>query len=69
MTKMKLITIALLFGFAALLIGWDLYVYMAGNEVDMISGVVWETSSKHPVLPFSIGFIMGHLFWGKGEVG
>ena len=67
--RMKLLTIALLFTFAGLLIGWDIYVYIAGDEVDMISGVIWEASSKHPVVPFLFGFLMGHLFWGKGEVG
>jgi len=62
----KIITISCLFGVAALLIGWDLYVYFAGSNVDMITNVIWETSGKHPILPFSLGVLMGHLFWGRG---
>lgn len=63
----KIITISVLFGVAALLIGWDLYVYFAGENVDMITNVIWTTSREHPVLPFSVGVVMGHLFWGRGK--
>ena len=28
-----------------------------------ISKVIWEQSSKHPIIPFAVGMLMGHLFW------
>ena len=67
MTRNKLLTVALLFGFAGLAISWDLYVYFYGDNADMISNAIWVTSSEHPALPFLFGFLMGHLFWGKGK--
>lgn len=68
MTRNKLLTVFLLLIFAGLAIGWDLYVYSYGENADMISNVIWNASSKHPVLPFLTGFLMGHLFWGKGKI-
>jgi len=62
----KIITISILLGSAALLIGWDIYVYFAGTNPEMITGVIWNTSREHPVLPFLVGVVMGHLFWGRG---
>lgn len=62
----KLITISILLGVASLLIGWDIYVYFAGENSDMITAVIWKTSTSHPVVPFLVGVVMGHLFWGRG---
>lgn len=63
----KAITVSILLGVAALLIGWDIYVYFAGDRVDLITSVVWNTSREHPVVPFLVGVVMGHLFWGRGD--
>jgi len=65
MTKNKIITISVLLGTVVLLIGWDIYVYFVGENVDMITAVVWNTSRDHPIVPFMVGVVMGHLFWGK----
>lgn len=62
----KIITISILLSVAALLIGWDIYVYFAGENAGMITVVVWKTSRDHPVVPFLVGVVMGHLFWGRG---
>jgi len=64
----KIITVSLLVGFAGLAISWDLYVYFYGENADMISNIIWNASSNHPALPFLTGFLMGHLFWGKGKI-
>ena len=63
----KVITIVLLLGFASALIGWDIYVYFHGESVDMVTSVIWNTSTEHPVVPFIVGVVMGHLFWGRGQ--
>ncbi len=62
----KIFTIIILLGTAVLLIGWDIYVYFAGDKVDLITSVIWSTSRNHPVVPFMVGVVMGHLFWGRG---
>jgi hypothetical protein len=28
-----------------------------------ISEVIWHLCSKHPLVPFAFGVLMGHLFW------
>jgi hypothetical protein len=40
---------------------YDVYLGTAGDET--ITSVVRNWSSKWPVLPLSIGVIIGHLFW------
>ena len=67
MNRNKLLTISLLLIFAALAIGWDSYVYIYGEDADMISNLIWNVSASHPVVPFLSGFLMGHFFWGKGN--
>lgn len=32
---------------------------------DTISEIVWEISSKRPILPFALGVLCGHFFWQK----
>lgn len=58
----KKVTISILIAAALLLIGWDVYVAANKDSGDTISEVLlWV--SKHPVLPFALGVVMGHLFW------
>jgi hypothetical protein len=57
------ITIAILLACAALLIGWDIYVAANPTPGDTISEITLAFAQKHPVLPFALGVIMGHLFW------
>lgn len=47
---------------AAGLIGWDVY---AASSMDQptISALILFYTRMHPVLPFSFGVLMGHLFW------
>ena len=44
---------------------YDIFVLTApdGGTESSISHVLLSWSYRHPVLPFSFGFIMGHLFW------
>jgi hypothetical protein len=63
----KGVTIALLFGAAGLLVGWDLWLYYH-EPTSMISKVVLDTARQHPVLPFLLGVLSGHLFWPQKVV-
>jgi uncharacterized membrane protein len=56
------VTISILIAVALLLIGWDIYVAVNKDEGDTISEILlWV--SKHPIMPFAFGVLMGHLFW------
>lgn len=59
----RLATIIILVVTAILLIVWDIVV--AANPVagDTISEITLAFARKHPVVPFIMGVIMGHLFW------
>ena len=57
------VTIGLLAGTLALLIGWD--VYVATNEVggDTISEITLGWSRRVWTMPLGVGVVCGHLFW------
>jgi hypothetical protein len=43
----------------------DIWAAIKGGRNDTISGRIWDWSTTDPMLPFSFGVIVGHLFWGK----
>lgn len=59
---MRKYTIYLLVALAVLLIAWDIFVYLEPTKNDTISEVLWDLG-KHPILPFLLGVIAGHIFW------
>ena len=62
-------TVAVVLGAMALLIGWDVYVYMNPPDGDTISELALDTAKDHPVLPLIIGIVAGHLFWPQRKKG
>lgn len=50
---------------AALLIVWD--VYARQYDSGTISEVVLSWARSHPIVPFALGVIGGHLFWPQLE--
>ena len=57
-------TVLILVATAILLLVWDIYVaYFNDEKNDTISSIVYRSALQHPLLPFGIGVIMGHLFW------
>ena len=61
----KLITGCLLVGVGALLVGWDIYVASNSINGDTISEITLAFARKHPVVPFALGVLMGHLLWSQ----
>ena len=57
------ITIGLLVGAAAVLIGWDVWAVINPATDDTISEILFATAMQHPVIPFALGVVFGHLFW------
>jgi len=56
-------TIAILAGVSLLLIVWDIYAATNKERGDTISEVVLDFARRHPVIPFLLGVLMGHLLW------
>ena len=50
-------------GATALLIGWDIFAAIQGPG-GTISEIIWD-AAKYPAIPFGLGFLCGHWFWGK----
>lgn len=64
----KWITIGVLAACAAVLIGWDIWVAVNDTPGDTISELALAFAGKHPILPFAVGVIVGHLFWPQARV-
>lgn len=59
----KKVTIGILIVAAAVLIAWDVYVAANPTPGDTISEITLGFAMRHPVLPFVVGVVCGHLFW------
>ena len=59
----RLWTIGILVGVTLLLIVWDVYAATNKERGDTISEVVLGFARRHPVIPFLLGVLMGHLLW------
>lgn len=64
----RVATIALLLSMGAGLIGWDVYVAVEERNIEpgkgaTISEVTLGFAQRHPIVPFAVGVLCGHLFW------
>jgi zinc transporter ZupT len=69
MTRRR-ITISILGAVIAVLIAWDVYVAVVEKDKPpgtgaTISEVTLGFAQKHPVLPFALGVVAGHLLWSQ----
>ena len=46
-----------------LLVTWDAMVVAIGNYDATVSVIVYRESRKHPIIPFLLGLVCGHLLW------
>lgn len=49
------------------IIAYDICAAIWGGRHETVSGIIWDWSAKHPVLPFAAGFLCGHLFFNNTE--
>lgn len=42
---------------------YDLFAYHRWDEAATISHTMFVLSGQHPIIPFALGVIFGHLFW------
>lgn len=50
-------------------LAYEVYALTTRDEGDTISEITWNTTKKYPLLPFSVGVLMGHFFWQRGSNG
>lgn len=65
MGRSKKITVAVMAICAAALIGWDIVVAANDTPGDTISEITLAFAMRHPVIPFAVGVLMGHLWWAQ----
>ncbi len=58
-TIAKLIIIAII----AVITIWDVAVVLMGRPDTTIGAVILKLSKEHPMIPFTLGVLIGHLFW------
>lgn len=57
---------AILLALVVVFVGvYDAIIGIMGIDGASVSHVVRDISTKHPIIPFLIGIVIGHLFWGK----
>jgi len=49
------------------LCGWDVFVAWNGVPGDTVSEMVFNFARHHPTIPFLLGYVCGHFFWGQNE--
>lgn len=60
------VTITILIAMTLALIGYDSWVQLAHpSQGATVSEIVFYFAQRHPVLPFLIGVVAGHLLWGS----
>ena len=47
------------------LVVYELWALADRIEGNTISEIVWTTTTKRPILPFTLGVLMGHFFWQR----
>jgi hypothetical protein len=61
----KMITSVLMVAVVVLMIGWDVYVAFTPVKGDTISEILRQIARNHPMIPFALGVLIGHWFWGR----
>ena len=56
-------TIAVLAALVAALIAWDVWMVFLPPADDTFSAVLMSWATEHPVVPFFLGVLGGHLCW------
>lgn len=47
---------------------WDVYAYSIKQPGNTVSYILGSWGGEFPILPFSMGIIVGHLFWPRGPL-
>ena len=46
-----------------MMLAWDALIISIGQYDATISVIVYRESKKHPLIPFLLGMVIGHLLW------
>lgn len=56
-------TITVLISATIILAGYDLWVVIKKGRSETICAKLYENGKNYPVIPFALGYLMGHI-WG-----
>lgn len=59
----------LLLTLVLLIAGWDIYAAFSGHGEHTVSAIIAGWSDRRPILPFVLGMVVGHAFWGQWHDG
>ena len=53
-----------------LVLTYEFFALSAEQRIphETISEITWRVSTKHPLVPFLMGILMGHFFWQSTSV-
>ena len=60
---MEAITRIGIWSMVGIAVSWDVFVIAHGEYDATISVIMYESAKKHPIIPFTIGVVLGHMFW------
>ena len=52
-------------GIVGAALGYELWALMNRRDGDTISEIVWDATTKRPLVPFALGMVAGHFFWQR----
>jgi len=58
----QLLTFIIFITWLAILLIWDLYLYLDSKPRNSITQVTIDYSKKYPIIPFLWGFLIGHFY-------
>lgn len=68
---LKAISKGVIIGATVIVIVWDILAVVlskkTGELKNSVSYAIWEFCRRAPFIPFLVGFVCGHLFWGDPE--
>jgi hypothetical protein len=65
--KFQNITILVMCIAVVLLLAYDVFVALHAGTNATISWMIWTLSHEYPIIPFSVGFLCGHLFFTQTD--
>jgi len=65
MISTKTITIIVVLVAIAVVIAWDIFAVSNPIPGDTVSEMTFNAAKANPIIPFALGVVCGHLFWGQ----
>jgi 1-aminocyclopropane-1-carboxylate deaminase/D-cysteine desulfhydrase-like pyridoxal-dependent ACC family enzyme len=63
--KIQVTTVVMMVAALIVLLAYDIFAAVTAGTNATISWMLWTLSHKWPIIPFSVGFLCGHLFFSQ----